>query len=126
MMDQMMMNLYRPMINATDRDVMIRVMRPKGWKLSEDIADRIGEDLLRATVKRIQDGKIIQREPEKVPVFLVFSEKEVAALSFAKLDGELDYLAFKSKDCRVHKWCEDLFNSLWKNSQPGEVRVNIA
>ena len=122
----MVMNLYKPLQEAADRGVKIRVLRPKGWTLSEDISKRINSDLFRKIYKHIQEGRIQQREPDTVPVFLAFNEKEVSALSFAKLDGELDYLAFKSKDSRSHKWCADLFNAIWNNSPPGEVRVKIA
>ena len=125
MMNQMVMNLYKPLQEAADRGVKIRVLRPKGWTLSEDISKRINSDLFRKIYKHIQEGRIQQREPDTVPVFLAFNEKEVSALSFAKLDGELDYLAFKSKDSRAHKWCADLFNAIWNHSPPGEVRVKI-
>lgn len=124
-MNQMVMNLYKPMADAVDRGVEIKVMRPKGWKLSEDIAKRIGDELLGKVLKKIQEGKILQREPDIVPVFMAFNEKEVGALSFANLDGELDYLAFKSKDVRAHKWCKDLFDEIWENSPMGEVRVKV-
>ena len=122
----MVMNLYKPMTDAVDRGVKIKVMRPKGWRLSEDIAKRIGDELLGKVLKQIQEGKILQREPDIVPVFMAFNEKEVGALSFANLDGELDYLAFKSKDDRAHKWCKDLFDEIWENSPKGEVRVKVA
>jgi len=125
MLDQMVMNLYKPMIEATEKGVEIRVMRPQGWRLADEIAEKIGKEVLEKTISQIRSGKIVQREPDIVPVFLAFSEKEVAALSFAKLDGSLDYLGFKSGSEEVHNWCLGLFETLWDSALPGEVRTRV-
>jgi len=125
MVDQMVMNLYQPIIEATEKGVELRVMRPQGWRLADEIAEKIGKKVLEKTSSQIRSGKIVQREPDLVPVFLAFSEKEVAALSFAKLDGSFDYLGFKSSSEKVRIWCWGLFETLWDSAQTGEVRTKI-
>jgi predicted transcriptional regulator len=125
MTDQMVMNQYQPLIDATDRGVLVKMMRPPGWQLPDDIAERIGRDTIREAIERIKEGKIAQREPKTLPMFLAFSEKQVAAVSFAKQGGDLDYLGFKSGEENVRGWCRDLFDYMWERAQVGEIRTKI-
>lgn len=125
LIDQMVMNQYKPILEATERGVKIRVMRPKGWKLPDNIAKRIGDDTLRGILRQINSGIIAQREPDVLPAFLALSEKEVSVIAFANLDQELDYLGFKSDDPKTHRWCLDLYEDIWKSAHRGEIRTNI-
>ena len=68
---------------------------------------------------------IIQKEPEVIPVFMAYSEKQVAALSFTNLYGEIDYLSFKTDDEKACNWYHDLFNCIWDRAYPGEIRTKI-
>lgn len=123
--DQMVMNMYKPLLEATERGVKVLIIRPKGWELPDNIAKRIGRDVLSRILNQITKGNILQMEIEKVPVFLALSEKEVSALAFANLEDELDYLGFKSTDPATHNWCLELCNYLREHSQRGEVRTKI-
>lgn len=123
--DQMIMNLYEPLMDATDRGTVFKEIRPRGWKLPDDIADRIDEKILRRAFKKVRKGEVIQRELEKVPVFLAISEKSVACLSFLDLEGEMDYLGLKSDDKKAHKWCKELFEYYWERAEKAKIRTKI-
>ena len=123
--DQMIMNLYEPLIDATDRGTVFKEIRPRGWKLPDDIAARIDEKILKKAFEKVRKGEVIQRELEKVPVVLAFSEKSVACLSFLDVDGEMDYLGFKSDDIKAHKWCRELFEYYWERAEKAKIRTKI-
>lgn len=51
------------------------------------------------------------------PVFLAMNEKEVAALGFRVINGRFDYLGFKSSNPDFHKWCRELFENYWEETE---------
>ena len=122
MLDQMMMSLYDPLLEALDRGVEVRVMRPKGWRLDEQVVDRLDKEIFDAIVKKIREGAVQQRELEEMPVVVALSEKEVAGLSFMPLDGKHDYVSFKSGDDDAVGWCKELFLYFWERASSAPVR----
>jgi len=124
--DQMIMNLYEPLINATERGVIFKEIRPTGWKLPDGVVERLDKELLITARRKVEKGQVIQKELEKIPLFLALSEKTVASLSFNDLDGEIDYLGFKSDNPKFHNWCKELFEHYWRIAKPGQVRTNIS
>lgn len=50
---------------------------------------------------------------EAADVFMAFSEKEVAGLSFPGPDGRIDYRGFISRDKRASKWAKNLYDYYW-------------
>lgn len=54
---------------------------------------------------------------ERLDVCLAMSEKEVAGVSFATMDGRLDHLDFRGLDGRSHRWCKDLFEYYWDRTE---------
>ena len=126
MSNQMIMSLYKPIIEASDRGVKFRAMRPRGWRLADEVVEKIGRQTFQKIQEYIIKGKIIQKEPEAIPVFMAYSEKQVAALSFTNLSGELDYLGFKTDDEEACNWCHELFDFFWERAYPGEIRTIIA
>lgn len=121
MINQMVMNLYKPLFAASDRGVTIKIIRPKGWRLGDDVAEKIGKETLLEAIKYVKQGKITQKETEVMPAFMAYSEKQVAALSFARLDGGIDYLGFKADDENASNWCHDLFDYIWDRASRAEV-----
>lgn len=122
MTDQMVMNLYAPLNEAAERGVRIHVVRPRGWRLSEHVRQRLDPETFNAALRSIEHGSIIQRELEVVPVFLNLSEKKVSSLSFQNQEGKLDYLSFTSTDPRAHRWCKELFTYCWDRAEKAPVR----
>jgi predicted transcriptional regulator len=125
MSNQMIMSLYRPIIEASDRGIILKVMRPRGWRVTEETVEKIGKQTFIEIRDRIIQGKIIQKEPEVIPVFMAYSERQVAALSFPNLAGELDYLGFKTDDEKACNWSHELFDYIWDRAHPGEIRTII-
>lgn len=125
MIDQMIMNLYEPLILATERGVVFKEIRPVGWELPDEVVERLDKELLKMAAVKVQKGQVIQRELEDIPLFLALSEKTVSCLSFSDRDGEIDYLGFKSDDPCFHNWCRGLFEYYWASARPGQVRTNI-
>lgn len=126
MTNQMVMSHYEPIIKAANRGVSIRILRPKGWRLPDEVVDKMNKETIRQTMDLLKEGKVIQREPPVLSAYMAFSEKQVAALSFAKNDGDLDYLAFRSADKKVHKWCLDFYNYFWDMAQPAVIRSRVS
>lgn len=124
--DQRIMNLYEPLIDATNRGVIFKEIRPIGWKLPDTVVERLDKELLIKARRKVERGQVIQKEIEKIPLFIALSEKTVANLSFKDLKGEIDYLGFKSDDPMFHNWCKELFEHYWRVAKPGKVRTNIA
>ena len=122
MLDQMMMSLYDPLLEALDKGVEVSVMRPEGWRLDEHVLYRLDKETVKAIVKRIREGSIQQRELKEIPVVVALSEKEVASLSFMPLDGKHDYVSFKSGDDATVGWCRELFLYLWERASSAPVR----
>ena len=125
MSNQMVMSLYEPLLAASDRGVTTKVMRPKGWRLTDDVVEKVGIGILREITKHIYQGNITQKELSVIPAFMAYSEKQVAALSFARLDGGIDYLGFKADDEKTCNWCHDLFDYIWDRAYPAEIRSKL-
>jgi len=121
MINQMVMNLYKPILAASDRGVTIKVIRPRGWQLPDDVAEKIDRETLMEAFQRVELGKITQKETEVLPAFMAYSEKQVAALSFARLDGGIDYLGFKADDEKASSWCHELFDYIWDRASRADI-----
>lgn len=116
--DQFLLNAYPLASEAVQRGVSIRSIDPVVYNPSLQIKGEIGEDIEKVLSDAQADGRVINRQLEKFDVFLWMSEKEVAILSFPKIDGKFDYHGFISKDKKFHDWCSDLFNYYWEKAQP--------
>lgn len=123
MIDQMIFSLYEPIRDALKRGVKVKVMRPSGWTLNEEVKHQLSDDLIEYLYKSNKSGKLEQREPKNIDVFLALSEKTVASLGFVNLDGKHDYLAFKTDDSGAQTWCEKVFNYYWETGSQAPVRT---
>ena len=121
--DQMIMNLYEPIKDALLRGVQVRVMRPRGWKLDENVRKHLSDELIQVLFEYNSAGKLLQREPESIDLCLFMSEKQVSSLSFITLEGKHDYLAFKSTDPLAHKWCREIYQHYWDTGTPVSISV---
>ena len=60
---------------------------------------------------------------DRVDVFLVMSEREVAGITFRTVDGGFDHMHFSGSDSRFHGWCKDLFEYYWVRSHLTRVHA---
>ena len=116
--DQFLLNAYPLASEAIQRGVTIRSIDPVTYNPPIQIKGEVSVEVIQIMSKALDDGKIINRQLENFDVFLWMSEKEVAILSFPKMEGKFDYHGFISKDENFHNWCNDLFKHYWSKAQP--------
>jgi predicted transcriptional regulator len=76
------------------------------------VAHREEAVLVAAGMSELLEARYIDR----VDVFLVMSEREVAGITFRTVDGGFDHMHFSGSDSRFHGWCKDLFEYYWVRS----------
>jgi predicted transcriptional regulator len=97
---------------AIERGVEFRLLEPIDIVLPPDFDN--GPVLREALRTKQFKNNVI----DEVKLFLAFSEKEVAAICFPRIDGKMDYRGFSSKDESVIKWAFEIFDYYWKKSIP--------
>jgi predicted transcriptional regulator len=114
------MSTYPLFFEAWERGVKINSVDAKHNVPPQKIMDEIRRDDWRQAIHRARaDGLSVDRLAERIDLNLWMSEKEVAMVSFPKVDGGFDFSGFNSKDERARLWCSDLFQYYWKKSEPG-------
>lgn len=98
--------IYPHLQAAADRGVKFRLIEPSNYEpsLGSQVLPRVTPSMTRSL--------------EYIPVFLAFSEKEVAAVSFPLSDGGYDYQSFSSKSPKAIKWCKGIFEYYWNRGSP--------
>ena len=104
--DQRLNMIYENVQSAVDRGIEFRLIEPKNYKPSP------GSE----TNPRVSPSKT--RTLDIIPVFLAFSDKEVAGISFPLENGMFDYHGFSSKDVKAVKWCRDVYEYYWEKAEP--------
>lgn len=102
-----------PIEDAIRRGVEYRVILPSNIAPSEHYTNYIkgwGPD------HPLRSNKAHRKYLNKLPVALIMSEKEVSQIIFPTIEGKLDYTGFKAKGGEAHRWCGDVFTSLWENA----------
>jgi len=103
-------------LDSAMRGVMNRSIVPRGIQLPPEVwaESRREEAVLAATgMCKFLEGRVADR----VDVYLMMSEKEVAGITFRTLNGSFDHLHFSGSDSRFHGWCKDLFEYYWVRSR---------
>lgn len=113
--DSVLMSWVPLELDSIMRGVMNRSILPRGILLSPGVVfegRREARVLEAAGMSRLLDI----RYADKVDVYLMMSEKEVAGITFKTVDGVFDHLHFSGSDSRLHGWCKDLFEYYWERS----------
>jgi len=107
---------YLPLeLESVMRGVMNRTIVLRGVQMSPGVvavARREESVLAAAGMSKFLEIRYIDR----VDVYLVMSEKEVAGITFRTVDGGFDHMHFSGKDLRFRGWCKDLFEYYWEKS----------
>jgi predicted transcriptional regulator len=101
-------------------DEAARYPRKKGHSVPpQEILEVLRDEKLRRAIHQArEDGLSVDRLMPQIDENLWMSEREVALITFPKMDGSFDYLGFSSKDESAHSWCTDLFQHLWERAEP--------
>ena len=114
--DSILMSYISLEIDSVLRGVSNRTIFTRGIDWSPEIKAELNreEKVLEATGMR----KFLEfRYVDRVNVYMMMSEKEVAGITFRTLDGVFDHIHFSGKDSRFHGWCKDLFEYYWSRSR---------
>jgi predicted transcriptional regulator len=120
--DSILMSYLSLELESIMRGVSNRSILPRGIELSPEVRDvsrREEAVLASAGVSNFLEI----RYADKVDVYLIMSEKEVAGITFRTLDGVFDHMHFSGKDSRFHSWCKDLFEYYWAQSHVMQVHA---
>jgi len=115
--DQFLLSAYPLASEAVERGVQIKSIDPVVYRPSLQIKGEVSAEDQKTLSQAQEAGRLINRKMEQFDVFLWMSEKEVAILSFPRVDGTFDYLGFTSKDDRALNWCNDLFKYYWERAE---------
>jgi predicted transcriptional regulator len=107
-------------LESVMRGVKNRTIVPRGIELTPgmEAATRREEAVLAVRGMR---NLLEIRYVDRVDVFLMMSEKEVAGITFRTVDGGFDHMHFSGSDSRFHGWCKDLFEYYWVHSRLGKL-----
>ena len=104
--DKRLNMIYENVQSAVDRGIEFRLIEPKDYKPSPGSK----------TNPRVSPSKT--RTLDVIPIFLAFSEKEVAGVSFPLENDMFDYQSFSSTDPRAVRWCRDVYEYYWGKAEP--------
>ena len=107
-------------LESVMRGVKNRTIVPRGIELTPgmEAATRREEAVLAVRGMR---NLLEIRYVDRVDVFLMMSEKEVAGITFRTVDGGFDHMHFSGSDSRFYGWCKDLFEYYWARSSSLKV-----
>jgi predicted transcriptional regulator len=111
--EQTLLSTLPLLTEAADRGVKQRTIFPVDVVFPPDYDAKKRSEHKKAEIS----GLIQTRYLDDLDVCLAMSEKEVAGVSFATLDGRLDHLDFREVDQHSINWCKDLFNHYWEKAE---------
>lgn len=103
-------------IESVMRGVKNLTINPRDLQLSNEMKDVVRHErvvLAAAGVSKLLEERWLDR----VDVFLMMSEREVAGIAFRTVGGGFDHMHFSGRDLRFHGWCKDLFEYYWARSR---------
>ena len=95
---------------ALEKGAEFKLIMPKDYIPTQSIRQIVSTPIF---TKAVQANKMDLRLLNSVDVFLCLSEKEVSALGFPNLKGELDYSCFKTDKESAAQWAKTLFEYYW-------------
>jgi predicted transcriptional regulator len=111
--DQILASTIPYLLRAVQRGVQFHLLMPKGYLPTDNIRSLVLDPIFSKAVKA---GKLDLRFLDKIDVFLCVSEKEVSALAFQNVQGNLEYSAFESMGTDVIEWSKALFTHYWNRA----------
>ena len=114
--DSILMSYIPLELETVMRGVKNRSITLRGLQMSPEVKAVIHHE--EAVLAAQGLSKLLEiRNTDRVDVFLVMSEREVAGITFRTVDGGFDHMHFSGSDSRFHGWCKDLFEYYWARSQ---------
>jgi predicted transcriptional regulator len=113
--DSILMSYISLELESVMRGVKNRTINQRGLQNSPELETVLRREkvvLAAAGVSKFLEERWLDR----VDVYLVMSEREVAGITFRTNDGGFDHMHFSGSDPRFHGWCKDLFEYYWARS----------
>ncbi len=108
--DQILANLLPLFVEATTRGVEIKKLMPRNATIPSSIMTLANDPAF----ERASRAKLLEsRYLDKLDVFIIMSEKEIAAISFQNLEGLFDYGSFRTSNEVALNWTKSLFLHYW-------------
>lgn len=108
--DQILASALPLFADATTRGVEIKKLMPRNATIPSNIMTLANDPAF----ERAARSKLLEsRYLDKLDVFIIMSEKEIAAISFQNLEGLFDYGSFRTSNEVALNWTKSLFLHYW-------------
>jgi predicted transcriptional regulator len=112
--DQILASSLPLFADATTRGVEIKKLMPRNATIPLSIMT-LAKD---PAFERAARAKLLEsRYLDKLDVFIIMSEKEIAAISFQNLEGIFDYESFRTSNEVALNWTKSLFLHYWEKAK---------
>jgi predicted transcriptional regulator len=112
--DQILASALPLFADATVRGVEIKKLMPRNATIPSSIMTLANDPAF----ERAARAKLLEsRYLDKFDVFLIMSEKEIAAISFQNLEGLFDYESFRTSNEAALNWAKSLFQHFWEKGK---------
>jgi len=101
------------LVSALERGAEFRLTMQKNYTPTKNIIDLVSNP---AFAKAARNHKMDFRFLDKIPIFICLSEREVSALAFPDINGNLDYTGFKSERNEIIEWSKGIFDFFWNKA----------
>jgi predicted transcriptional regulator len=108
--DQILPSSLPFFLEAIARGVEVRKLMPRNAAIPQAILELANDP---AFDRAARAKKVESRYLDTIGIFMFLSEKELAGIGFANLEGIFDYGSFRSRDATALKWAESLFLHYW-------------
>ena len=112
--DQILASVLPLFADATARGVEIKKLMPRNATIPSSIMTLANDPAF----ERAARAKLLEsRYLDKLDVFIIMSEKEIAAISFQNLEGLFDYGSFRTSNEAALNWAKSLFQHFWEKGK---------
>ena len=112
--DQILASALPLFADATTRGVEIRKLMPRNATIPSSIMTLANDPAF----ERAARAKLLEsRYLDELDVFIIMSEKEIAAISFKNTEGFFDYGSFKTNNEVALNWTKSLFLHYWEKAK---------
>jgi predicted transcriptional regulator len=108
--DQILPSSLPFFLEAIARGVEVRKLMPRNAVIPPAILELANDP---AFDRAARAKKVESRYLDTIGIFMFLSEKELAGIGFANLEGIFDYGSFRSRDETALKWAKSLFLHYW-------------
>ncbi len=112
--DQILASALPLFADATARGVDLKKLMPRNAVIPSGIMTLANDPAF----ERAARAKLLEsRYLDKLDVFIIMSEKEIAAISFQNLEGLFDYESFRTSNEVALNWTRSLFLYYWRKAK---------